>query len=155
MNNNDILRNLRYAFDFNDNKMIKIFSLANIEVTRSQISDWLKKEEDNSFKTIVDFYLAAFLNGLITLKRGAKDGGLPPNEKKLNNNMVLRKLKIALNLKDDDILEILALSEMKISKHELSAFFRKPNQNQYRPCKDQILRKFLFGIQRKYRIGEK
>lgn len=154
MNNNDILRNLRYSFDFNDNKMIKIFSLANVEVTRSQISDWLKKEDDDSFKTIVDSYLAAFLNGLITLKRGAKDGELPPNEKKLNNNMVLRKLKIALNLKDEDILEILALSEMKISKHELSAFFRKPDQNQYRPCKDQILRRFLFGIQRKYRTDK-
>ncbi|TLX77054.1 DUF1456 family protein [Labilibacter sediminis] len=151
MNNNDILRSLRYTFDLNDKKMIQIFSLAQVEVTRAQVSDWLKKEDDDSFKSIVDAYLSAFLNGFITLKRGSKDGSIPPNEKKLNNNQVLRKLKIALELKDTDMLEILDLANLKVSKHELSAFFRKPGQNQYRPCKDQILRNFLFGLRKKYR----
>ncbi len=151
MNNNDILRNLRYTFDLNDKMMMKVFSLSNTEVTRAEVSDWLKKEEDEAFKTIIDVNLSAFLNGLIVWKRGKQEGKEPVNEKKLYNNLVLRKLKIALQLKDEDMIEIIGLTGFKISKHELSAFFRKPGQNQYRVCKDQILRKFLFGLQKKYR----
>jgi uncharacterized protein YehS (DUF1456 family) len=94
--------------------------------------------------------MAIFLNGFINEKRGKKEGVQPEPEKRLNNNIILRKLKIALNLKDEDILEILMLADLRISKHELSAFFRNPNQEQYRLCKDQVLRNFLFGMQKKY-----
>ena len=69
--------------------------------------------------------------------------------------MIFRKLKIALNLKDEDILEILKLVDLRIGKHELSAFFRNPSQSQYRPCQDQFLRNFLHGMQLKYRIEKK
>jgi len=93
------------------------------------------------------------LNGLIVDKRGKKEGPQSVPEKQLNNNNILRKFKIALNLKDDDILEMLKLADFEISKHELSAFFRKPGQSQYRECKDQILRNFLQGMQMKYRAG--
>ena len=150
MNNNDILRSLRFTFDLSDDKMIKLFALANVKVTRALVSDWLKKEDHDSFKTVVDKDLSAFLNGFIILKRGAKDEP-PVNEKRLNNNQILRKLKIALQLRDEDMIEIIGLSDFKISKHELSAFFRKPGQNQYRVCKDQVLRKFVMGLQKKLR----
>ena len=150
MNNNDIIRRLRYSFDLSDSKMIRIFSLANHEVTRAQISDWLKRDDDPEYKEIHDNMLAIFLTGFIIEKRGKKESEQPKPEKRLNNNIIFRKLKIALNLKDDDILEILKLVDMGISKHELSAFFRKPDQDQYRPCKDQILRNFLHGLQIKY-----
>ena len=63
------------------------------------------------------------------------------------------KLKIALNLKSEDVLEILQLAEFQLSKHELSAFFRKPGHKHYRDCKDQVLRNFLKGLQMKYRNG--
>ncbi|NOZ38536.1 MAG: DUF1456 family protein, partial [Gammaproteobacteria bacterium] len=59
--------------------------------------------------------------------------------------------KIALNLKDEDILEIMGLAGLSISKHELSAFFRRPDHKHYRECKDQILRNFLKGMRLKYR----
>jgi uncharacterized protein YehS (DUF1456 family) len=150
MNNNDILRRIRYTFDLNDSKMIEIFGLAGHEVTRAQVSDWLKKEEDPARVELYDKQLAFFLNGFIIEKRGKKEGEQPKPEKSLNNNIIFRKLKIALNLRDDDILEILDLVDMHISKHELSAFFRHPDQDQYRPCKDQILRNFLQGMQKKY-----
>jgi uncharacterized protein YehS (DUF1456 family) len=100
------------------------------------------------------FQLATFLNGLIIEKRGKKEGPQPIPEKQLNNNIILRKLKIALNLKDEDILDLLKLAGLEISKHELSAFFRKPGQNQYRECKDQVLRNFLSGMGMKYREGQ-
>jgi uncharacterized protein YehS (DUF1456 family) len=150
VNSNDILRRIRYTFDFNDSKMIEIFGLTGHQVSRAQISDWLKKEDDPAFQDLDDYQLAIFLNGLINDKRGKKEGKQPIAEKRLNNNIVLRKLKIALNLKDEEILEILGLVDLRISKHELSAFFRNPGQEQYRPCKDQILRNFLHGMQLKY-----
>ncbi|MBI5541366.1 MAG: DUF1456 family protein [Bacteroidia bacterium] len=150
MNNNDIMRRIRYTFNFNDTKMIEIFALADQQVTRAQISDWLKKEDDPAYKELIDIDMAIFLNGFINEKRGKKEGPQPEPEKRLNNNIILRKLKIALNLKDEDILEILKLADLRISKHELSAFFRNPNQEQYRLCKDQVLRNFLYGMQKKY-----
>jgi uncharacterized protein YehS (DUF1456 family) len=150
MTNNDILRRLRFTFNFNDTKMIELFGLAGQEVTRSQISDWLKKDDDPAYQKLNDNQLAIFLNGFINDKRGKKEGKQPVAERRLNNNIIFRKLKIALNLKDDDILEILKLVDLHISKHELSAFFRSPDQNQYRPCEDQILRNFLHGLQAKY-----
>ncbi len=153
MNHNDILRRIRYTFDFSDSKMIEIFGLADYKVTRAQISNWLKKDDDPAYEGLYDLQLAIFLNGLIIDKRGKKEGPPPIPEKRLNNNIVFRKLKIALNLKDHDILEILDLVDLRISKHELSAFFRKPNQSQYRQCKDQILRNFLHGLQKKYHIN--
>ena len=151
MENNDIIRRIMYSFDFNDSKMVEIFALGDSKVTRAQISSWLKKDVDPGYVSLTDFQLAIFLNGLIIEKRGKKEGSKPIPENKLNNNIIFRKLRIALNLKDNEILEILKLPGIEISKHELSAFFRKPGQNQYRDCKDQILRNFLRGIQMKYR----
>ncbi len=151
MTNNDILRRIRYTFDFDDSKMIAIFGLADHQVTRGQISDWLKKDDDPAYKKCSDTHLAIFLNGLINDKRGKKEGPQPDPEQQLTNNIIFRKLKIALNLKAEDVLEIMNLANLRMSKHELSAFFRKPDHKHYRDCKDQIMRKFLKGVQIKYR----
>lgn len=151
MTNNDILRRIRYTFDLSDSKMISIFGSAELEVTRAEISDWLKKDDDPAFQKCVDVQFATFLNGFINIKRGKKEGPQPEPEERLTNNIIFRKLKIALNLKAEDVLEILELAERKISKHELSAFFRKPDNKHYRECQDQILRNFLKGMQVKYR----
>ena len=151
MTNNDILRRLRYIFDFSDSKMIALFGLANLEVTRAQVSDWLKKEDDPAYQKCHDPEMAIFLNGLIIDKRGKKEGPQPEPEKRLNNNIIFRKLKIALNLQADDVLAILKLANQRLSKHELSAFFRRPDHKHYRICKDQSLRNFLKGLQLKYR----
>jgi len=130
--------------------MISLFGLAGIEVTRGQVSDWLKKEDDPAYKNCPDTKLAIFLNGLINDRRGKKEGPQPKPETRLSNNIIFRKLKIALDLKADDVLEILNLANQRLSKHELSAFFRKPDHKHYRDCKDQILRNFLKGVQIKY-----
>ena len=151
MTNNDVLRRIRYIFNINDNGMIKLFSLAEHKVTREQISQWLKKEEDEGFVALSDQQLAVFLNGLINDKRGKKDGPQHEPEKRLNNNIIFMKLKIALNLQAEAVLEILQLAGFEMSKHELSAFFRKSGHKHYRECKDQILRNFLKGLQLKYR----
>lgn len=151
MTNNDILRRIRFTFDFDDSKMIAIFGLADYPVTREQVSAWLKKDDDPAFRKISDARLAIFLNGLIIDRRGKKEGAQPEPEQRLTNNIVFRKLKIGLDLKAEDVLEILELGGMRISKHELSALFRKPGHKHYRECNDQILRNFLNGMQNKYR----
>lgn len=151
MTNNDILRRVRYIFDFNDDKMIALFASADCKVTRAQISDWMKQDDDPEYKKLSDVLLATYLNGLINDKRGKKDGPQPVPEKNLTNNAIFMKLKIALNLQAEDILEIMDLSDFRMSKHELSAFFRKVGHKHYRECKDQILRVFLKGLQMQYR----
>lgn len=152
MNNNDILRSLRYTFDFNDVTMIEIFGQGGLAVSRAEVSDWLKKEDQEDYKPINDFKLATFLNGLINLKRGKQEGKqAAAPEKQLTNNIILRKIKIALDLRDDDMMEILSKAGQHLSRHELSAFFRNPSQSQYRPCLDQVLRNFLRGLHKKYR----
>lgn len=151
MNNNDILRRLRYTFDFTDDTMISLFAHVEQTVTRAQISNWMKKDDDPDFESLYDKDFSNFLNGLIIEKRGKKDDQIPVPEKTLTNNIIFRKLKIALNFQDDEILEVLSLTGFHFSKHELSAFFRNPSQSQYRLCKDQVLRNFIHGLQIKYR----
>lgn len=133
--------------------MIAIFDLAGHQVTRGQISDWLKKDDDPACQNCRDLELAIFLNGLIIDKRGRQEGPQPEPEQRVTNNIVFRKLKIALNLKGQDILDIMVLANLRMSEHELSAFFRKPDHKHFRSCKDQILRNFLKGVQLKYRPG--
>lgn len=151
MTNNDVLRRIRYTFNFDDTKMIAIFGLAGLTVTRAEISDWLKKDEDPDFKNCKDVTLATFLNGLIIDKRGKKDGPQPVPETTLTNNIIFRKLKIALNLQAEEVLALIKQADFSLSKHELSAFFRKPDHKHFRKCKDQVLRYFLKGVQLKYR----
>lgn len=154
MSNNDILRTLRYTFHFHNHKMAEIFGFGGLPIFAEEVALWLKKEEEPDFKKLYDKDLAAFLNGLIIHNRGLKDGEVPTPEKSLNNNLILRKLRIALNYKDEDMLDIFTLRGFRLSKHELSAFFRNPTQAQYRECKDQILRNFLMGLQLKFRPKE-
>jgi uncharacterized protein YehS (DUF1456 family) len=149
--NNDILRRIRYTFDYSDVKMVEIFALADHILTREQVSAWLKKDDDPTFQACSDTELACFLNGLINERRGKKEGVQPEPEQRLTNNIIFRKLKIALDLQAEDVIEILALADVQISKHELSAFFRKPGHKNYRTCQDQILRNFLNGVQLMYR----
>ena len=147
MDNNDVLRKVRYIFDYNDSKMIEIFGQGDLQINRSELSNWLKKDSDPTFVELSDFYLATFLNGFIIEKRGKREGPPPIPEKRLNNNIIFRKLKIALDLKSDDILDLFESIEKRISEHEISAFLRNPNHKKYRECNDQYLRNLMSGIQ--------
>ncbi len=151
MTDNHILRRLRYTFDFDDSKMIEIFAFGNLKTGRSQVSNWLKKETDPDYVEMTDKQLSCFLDGLIVYFRGKKEGQKSKPFEYLNNNIILRKLKIALALKDFEILETLKLAGKNLSKHELSAFFRNPKQKQYRECQNQVLRNFLQGLQKRYK----
>ena len=154
MTNNDILRQLRYALSINDSTMIEIFKLANHEIEQANLTGLLKKEDEEGFVNCGDAVLGYFLDGLILHKRGKKEtepGETRKPDSRLTNNAILKKLRIALELKEDDMLAILKLAGVGISKHELTALFRKEGHKNYKECGDHFLRKFLKGLSIRYR----
>lgn len=154
MTNNDILQQLRYALNIKDSTMIGIFKLADHEIEQSILTGLLKKEDEEGFVNCSDKVLGHFLDGLILHKRGRKEtkpGETRNPDSRLTNNSILKKLRIALELKEDDMLGILKLANIDISKSGLTALFRKEGHKNYKECGDQFLRKFLKGLSIRYR----
>ncbi|MEW6991359.1 DUF1456 family protein [Colwelliaceae bacterium 6441] len=151
MTNNDVLRRIRYTFNLRDEKVVAIFAHVNCQVNEQQVQNWLKKDDDSEMVEIADVELANFLNGFIIEKRGKREGEQPKAETTLTKNLMLMKLKIALQLQNDDIVDLLAKTGFTLGKSELTAFFRKPDHKNYRHCKSQFLRNFLQALQDKHR----
>jgi uncharacterized protein YehS (DUF1456 family) len=173
MNNNDRLIRLRYALDIKYADMVEIFGLGGINTTKEEIQEMLSKSksssnnetEDNEFqsneyvKNLDNFTLESFLNGLIIYKRGTQDSNpgvsnnqfLMTKDNRNVNNILLKKVKIALSLTSDDMLDILKGAGVNLSKSELSAVLRKEGQRNYKECGDRYARNFLKGLAIKYR----
>ncbi|MGJ8581332.1 MAG: DUF1456 family protein [Psychromonas sp.] len=151
---NDVLRRVRYALQLNDTKMLAIFASVDNEMSVDFLHSIIAKEDAEGFVLCRDSVLSLFLDGLIYEKRGRKEGAVPailPAKAILSNNDILRKLRIALNFKDEDMLNALSLANFPISKGELSALFRKSDHRNYKPCGDQLLRRFIDGITVQFR----
>jgi len=149
MIHNDVLRSVRYMLDISDKKVIEIIKTGGMDVPMEDLLTYLdKKEEDEEgFVRCPDDVMAHFLDGLVIFKRG-KDESRPPQpiETPVTNNIILKKLRVAFELKEDDMHAILKASEFPVSKPELSALFRKFGHTNYRTCGDQLLRNFLKGL---------
>mgnify|MGYP001942076769 FL=1 len=156
MTNNDVLRSVRYILDMSDAKMVAVLALTGSEVSVEEIKAFLKKEDDDGFRPCPDIVMGLFLNGLIFSLRGkSEDSPAPSVERKMNNNIILKKLRIAFNLKTTDIPDILKLANFAVSQAEIGAIFRTPGHKNYRECGDQILRNFLKGLALKLRPAAK
>ncbi|WP_022819040.1 DUF1456 family protein [Fusobacterium russii] len=156
MTNNDFLRRLRYALNIRDNTMIEIFKLGNKKVSREEVINFLKKDFEDGYTKLSNQDLNLFLDGLIVKRRGKKeDNSSNQVEVKITknnlNNILLRKLRIALELKSYDMIEIFKLGGVEISDGELSALFRKEDHKNYRECGDKYIRVFLKGLVEYYR----
>ena len=158
--NNYCLRRLRYALTLSDKLMLDIFSKVNFKLTPVELQSYLLKDDDKKFVELPDYILTIFLDGLILSRRGSREGEKElqqaervalSKKQKLTNNIIVNKIKIALSLKADDLIAILALADFRISKSETSAFFRKPDHRNYRECGNQFLRNMLTGLTLKYR----
>ena len=147
MLNNDVLRSLRYLLDVSDARLEAFCHLADYPVEPGLISACLLREENAGYRACPDVLLAHVLEGLVFHKRG-KDDSRPrlPVEKRLSNNLILKKLRVAFTLRDDDIQAILQTADLPMTKAELGALFRAPEHKHYRECGDQILRNFLRGL---------
>jgi uncharacterized protein YehS (DUF1456 family) len=155
MTNNDILRRFRYALDISNPKMLEIFQLAHQEMDQATLMALLKKEEDAGYLECSNRLLEAFLDGLITLKRGHQE--TPPAAAvragvALTNNIILRKLRIALEMKDEEMVDVMQLAGVTITKSELGALFRSKGHKNYKECGDQFLRNFLQGLATRHRV---
>ena len=151
MISNTVIRSVRYMLNLSDESLLDVFKLGEVSVNMEALQTFLKKEDEEGFVECDDKSMFAFLNGLIYLRRG-KDPSRPPMPFEIpTNNVVLKKLRVAFELKDDDIIEILDLAGFKLSKTELSAFFRKAGHHNYRECGDQFLRNFLKGLTHRIR----
>nr|WP_228010986.1 MULTISPECIES: DUF1456 family protein [Vibrio] len=141
------MRRIQHALNLKNAQIIKAIEQADVTVAHDQVINWLKDDNDKSCSTMKDKELAVFLNGFINLKRGKKEGVQPKPEVALTNNMIFMKLRIALNMKAEDVLDILEVVGISLSKYEIGAYFRKPENKNYKVCEDQLLCDFLNGVQ--------
>lgn len=167
MDNNDILIRLRYALDIKNKDMMEIFKLGGVEVTKEELPKILTKSKDE-YEDEVEIeenedqikcthkMLDAFLNGFVTFKRGKQEPRpgqpeSPAQPERSANNMLLKKLKVALQLTTEEMLEILDDGGIIVSKGELGAILRKEGHRNYKVCGDNFARKFLRGLALRYR----
>jgi len=149
MTNNDLLRRLRYSLNLNGETISGLCALGGHEIRPLDVLKLLKKEEENGFVACDDTVMGSFLDGLIISRRGVHDskpGSARETGMGLSNNLILRKLRIALELNDEAMLAILGKAGVRISKSELSAMFRAEGHRNYKPCGDQFLRNFIRGL---------
>lgn len=161
MDNNDLLIRLRYALDIKNTDMVEIFKLGGIEVSKDEVMQLLTKTPDSEEDAVEaedhtpldNTMFEMFLNGLITFKRGPKPGQTeaPELSHERANNLLLKKVKIALQLTTEDIIDIIGLTGVTITKSELGALLRKEGHKNYMECGDKFARNFLKGLAIKYR----
>ena len=149
MARNDMLRTVRDALNIDDATMMQIFRQAGREIGQSTIAALLKTEDQDGYIPCSDPVLGFFLDGLIIHNRGQQEVKPALAEKPattLTNNAILKKLRIALDLKEEDLVGILRLAGITATKHELTALFRKQGHKHYKECSDQFLGDFLKGV---------
>ena len=149
MTHNDVLRSIRYMLDLGDLRVAGIIALSDpdLGIGKAEVQAMLRKEDEEGYLVCSDRIMAHFLDGLVVHFRG-RDESLPPRPlvRRVTNNVVLKKLRVAFALKDVDMHGVFELAGFPLSKPELSALFRQPGHKHYRPCGDQILRNFLKGL---------
>ncbi|SFN27512.1 DUF1456 family protein [Dokdonella immobilis] len=149
MTHNDVLRSIRYMLDLGDARVAEIIALSDpdTDIGKADVQAMLKKEDEEGYFGCNDRTMAQFLDGLVVHFRG-RDESLPPRPlaRRVTNNVVLKKLRVAFALKDVDMHEIFEQAGFPLSKPELSALFRQPGHKHFRACGDQILRNFLKGL---------
>lgn len=167
MDNNDLLRRLRYALRCDDSQTSRLIKLGGGATTTVQAALFRAKETDSDYTPCGPDVLAQFLDGLIIDYRGprdeaksnpwpdrsknvqadsAKGADVSDKPERMDNNVVLKQLRIALSLRSDDVHAILQAGGSSMSASEAGALFRKPNARNYRQCGDQVLRQFIAGL---------
>ncbi|MCV6606775.1 MAG: DUF1456 family protein [Campylobacterales bacterium] len=146
MTNNYIVKTVAESLQLTHKEILAIYNLEDKEITAEDVTDVLRDETEEKFILLIDEGLTLFLNGLITYKRGEPTKKFSKKrDEDLTNNLVLKKLRIAFNLKDEDMLEIFALKNIKLSSSELTPYFRKEGHRNFKKCSDSLLKSFLLG----------
>jgi uncharacterized protein YehS (DUF1456 family) len=149
VDNNDVLRRLRYALQLDDAAAAKLVVLGGESATAELAARWRLQDSAAEFITCDDTVLRALLAGLITDRRGARAAptvGQSSPAVTLDNNLILKQLKIALSMRTQDIQQAVQAGGGSHSDSEIGALLRKFGSRNYRRCGDQVLRQFLSGL---------
>ena len=147
MINNDVLRSVRYILNVGDESLAAIFRLGGATVSPAEVTAFLKHDSEPGYQLCGDRSMGSFLDGLIVHRRGPKESATPrAPETIISNNTVLKKLRVAFELKEEDLVDMMTAAGFVVSRPELSALFRNPSHPNYRACGDQFLRNFLKSL---------
>jgi uncharacterized protein YehS (DUF1456 family) len=152
---NDIIFKVKTALKLSNSAILKIYELADFPMSEPQLNKILKKQQDKDFITCKYDELGAFFDGLIIFKRRASKNKKSSNETiELTNNLMLKKLRIALELKEAETEIIFSLGEAELTKQQLASLFRKESNKNFKICSDELFISFLDGLNEFYYTGE-
>jgi uncharacterized protein YehS (DUF1456 family) len=152
---NDILYKIQKALSLTSEDILKAYELESYKMDLEHLNSLLKKRQDRGFKLCSYEELGVFLDGLVTLKRGPSPKKNNEDEVvELTNNLILKKLRIALELKEAETEIIFSLGEAELSKQQLASLFRKEGHKNFKACSDELLNAFLDGLDEFYYVGD-
>jgi uncharacterized protein YehS (DUF1456 family) len=154
LSTNEILFRVKKALDLTDEEMLKIYALESYDMDPIHLDSLLKRKQDKKFQLCSYEELGVFLDGLVTFKRGPSPKKDENEEVELTNNLILKKLRIALELKEAETEIIFGLADVALSKQQLASLFRKEGHKNFKRCSDALLMSFLEGLDEFYYSGE-
>lgn len=151
---NEILYKIKKSIDLTNSDIIKAYELENFSMSEERLESLLVRRNDDNFQEATFEEIGIFLDGLVTLKRGPSKQKASNEAVELTNNLILKKLRIALELKDPQIEIIFALADVELTKQQLSSLFRKESHKNFKVCSDELLLSFLDGLDEYFYVGE-
>jgi uncharacterized protein YehS (DUF1456 family) len=151
---NEILYRIQKALNLTIEEILEAYKLADFSMNASHLQSLLKRRQDKDFMLCSYEELGVFLDGLVILKRGPSPKKQDDEVIDLTNNLILKKLRIALELKEAETEIIFNLADITLTKQELKSLFRKEGHKNFKPCSDALLMAFLEGLDEFYYEGE-
>ena len=152
---NDILFKIKTALSLKNEEIIEAYKLADFEMSEERAISILKRKQDKGFEEATFEELGIFLDGLVLLKRGPSDKAVDEEEiVELTNNLILKKIRVAMELKEAELVILFALGEVTITKRQIGSLFRKEGGKNFKVCSDELLNAFLDGLDEFYYDGE-
>ena len=151
---NEILYRIQKALSLSIDEMLEAYKLEAYDMEASHLESLLKRRQDKGFMLCSYEELGVFLDGLVTLKRGPSPQKSKNDEVALTNNLILKKLRIALQLKEAETEIIFGLADIELTKQQLASLFRKEEHKNFKPCSDELLIAFLTGLDEFYYVGD-
>ena len=151
---NDILFKLKKALQLDMETMIKAYALADYEMSKERLESILKRRQDKGYEEATYEELGIFLDGLVLLKRGSSDKVASDDDAvALTNNLILKKVRVAMELKEPELLIIFGLAGLDLTKRQIGSLFRKEGTKNFKACSDELLMVFLEGLDEFYYDG--
>jgi len=161
MNNNDIVRRIRFIFNIKNEDMRRIFELGDLPINGDRYRAIMTKQpiEAPRDEYLKRTELERFMNGLIISQRGIKkdaDGQIIAPDFSMQrdndiNNVVIKKLKIAMTYTNEDLMAFWEAADFTVSKGEVGAMLRRKGHPKYLVAGDQFMRKLLAGMAATFR----